>query len=324
MSNLKTLLCRAACALAVTTAAVLPAAAQDFPNRPVRLIVPWAAGGSTDLSLRAFAEAAGKYLGQPMIVENKPGAAGTLGPASMVGSVRPDGYTVAQMPISMFRMPYMQKTNFDPLTDFDYIIHLTGYTFGVVVRSDAQWQTFDQLVSWAKANPGKLTYATPGTGTSLHITMEQIAGERGITWTQVPYKGSAETVNALLSGEVMSVADATGWGPMVEAGKFRLLVTWGPERTKRYPTVPTLKELGYGIVSNSPYGIAGPKGMDPAVVKTLHDAFRKALEDPVHLAAMEKFDQQLDYKNSADYRAFVVKTVEEQKAMIERLGLKQQ
>src|SRR5262245_47298628 len=124
------------------------AQAQQFPTRPVTLIVPWPAGGSTDIGMRALALATEKHLGQPIGIENKPGAAGSLGPANMVANARPDGYTVAQLPITVFRIPFIQKTSFDPTKDFTYIIHVTGYTFGVVVKADAPWKTFQELLDY--------------------------------------------------------------------------------------------------------------------------------------------------------------------------------
>jgi tripartite-type tricarboxylate transporter receptor subunit TctC len=307
---------------AVAAILALPAGAAEFPIQPVKLIIPWPAGGTTDIVMRGLAEAAAKHLGQTIVIDNKPGNGGALGPALMVTTAKPDGYTISQIPISVFRQPFMGKTTYDPLVDFTYIVHLTGYTFGVVVRADSPWQSWDEFVAYAKANPGKISYGTPGIGTSLHITMEQIAAARGIDWLHVPYKGSAETSRALLSGEVTAVADSTGWGSFVEAGQFRLLVTWGPQRTKRFPTVPTLKELGYGIVSDSPYGIAGPKGVPADRVKIIHDAFRKTLEEPQILALLEKYDQVPAYLGSEDYSRFVKSLVAEQKTMIEKLGLK--
>ena len=116
-----------------------------------------------------------------------------------------------------------------------------------------------------------------------------------------------------------SGADATGWGPHVDAGKLRLLVTWGDKRTKRWPSVPTLQELGFGIVSNSPYGLAGPKGMDPKIIQVLHDAFKKGAEDPIHLAALEKYDQDLWYRSSEDYAKYARETFDAEKATMERL-----
>ena len=300
----------------------LPVLAADFPSKPVTLIVPWPPGGSTDVCLRVLAEITGKHLGQPVVVENKPGGGGTVGAATMVAAAKPDGYTVAQIPISVLRYPVMMKVNWDPLKDFTYIIHLTGYTFGVVVKKDAPWKTFNEFIAYAKANPGKITYATPGAGTSLHITMETLARKQGIKWIQVPMKGGAESTAAVLGGHVNATADSTGWAPQVESGDLRLLVTWGNKRTDKWPKVPTLKELGYGIVSNSPFGLAGPKGMDPKVVKILHDAFKKGMEDPAFLKILEKFDMEPFYLSTNDYVKYVKELYEEEKENLEKLGLK--
>ena len=127
-------------------------------------------------------------------------------------------------------------------------------------------------------------------------------------------------MQALLGGHVDIAADATGWGPLVDSGKFRLLVTWGAQRTKRWSSVPTLKELGYDIVSVSPYGIGAPKGMDPQVVKVLHDAFKKGMEDPIHMQAMEKYDQDLLYMSGEDYAKFARKAFEDERATAARLA----
>jgi tripartite-type tricarboxylate transporter receptor subunit TctC len=300
------------------------AQAQQFPTRPVTLIVPWPAGGGTDIGMRALALATEKHLGQSIVIENRPGAAGTLGPGNMAATARPDGYTIAQFPITVFRLPFIQKTSFDPAKDFTYIIHLTGYTFGVVVKGDAPWKTFGELLDYAKANPGKLNYGTPGVGTSLHITMEQIAKQKGIKWTQVPFKGQAESMNALLGGHIDLAADSTGWAGAVNGGQARLLVTWGAERTKNWPSVPTLKETGIDMVSNSPFGIGGPKGMDPAVVKILHDAFQKGMKEKLYLDTIVKLDQEEFYLNTADYQAYAMQQIGEQKQLVEDLGLRQQ
>jgi tripartite-type tricarboxylate transporter receptor subunit TctC len=296
--------------------------AQNYPARPVTFIVPWPPGGSTDIAMRAIAVIAEKHLGGRIVIENKPGVSGTLGAQALAQGAKPDGYTIAQMPITVFRLPHMMKTAFDPMNDFTWIIHLTGYTFGVVVRSDSPWKTWGDLVAYARANPGKVTYATPGNGTSLHITMENLAQREGIQWVQVPFKGYAEAAAALLGGHVDVHSDSTGWAEQVNSGRLRLLNTWGAQRTKRWPAVPTLKDLGYPIVSNSPYGLAGPKGMDRAAVKALHDAFKKALEDPEYQKTLEKFDQEPFYLGSDDYAALAKKTFEEERIAIQRLGLK--
>jgi tripartite-type tricarboxylate transporter receptor subunit TctC len=298
------------------------AQAQNFPTKPVTLIVPWPAGGGTDIGMRALAEAAQKHLGQPIVIENRPGASGTLGPAQMAATSKPDGYTVAQIPITVFRFPATNKTTYDPAKDFTYILGVTGYTFGVVVKADSQWKTFQDLMADAKANPGKIKYGTPGAGTSLHITMEQIAKQQGIKWVQVPFKGGAETNAAVLGGHVQAVADSSGWGPLVNSGDLRLLVTWGPERTKSWPNTPTLRETGVDMVSNSPYGIAGPKGMDPKIVKILHDAFKKGMDEPSYAAAQVKLDQEPAYLSTDDYRKYALQQIVEEKKIAEDLGLK--
>jgi tripartite-type tricarboxylate transporter receptor subunit TctC len=296
--------------------------AQDFPIRPVTLIVPWPAGGATDVQMRALASATEKHLGQTIVVENRPSATGTIGPAQLAATARPDGYTVSQIPISVFRAPFLGKTTFDPASDFTYIIHVTGYTFGVVVRNDAPWKSFQEFLADAKARPGMLTYGTSGAGGTPHIMMEMIARQLGIKWTHVPFKGVAEATNALLGGHIHADADGSGWAPYVNSGQLRLLVTWGASRSRNWPTVPTLKEIGIDIVSSSPYGIAGPKGMDARIVGILHDAFKRGLEEPSHLAAMARFDQEPHYLNSQAYRDFAIQQIAEQKRLVEEFGLK--
>jgi tripartite-type tricarboxylate transporter receptor subunit TctC len=296
------------------------ASAQQFPTKPIILICPWPAGGASDLVMRAFAESMGKQLGQNMIVENRPGASGTMGAAAMMNA-QPDGYTLTQLPISVFRTPLMNKMTFDPLKDITYIINVTGYTFGMVVRADAPWKNLAEFVAYAKANPEKITYGTPGTGTTPHLAVEQFSLKAGIKLSHIPFKGFAENAQSLLGGHTMALSDSTGWAPHVDAGKMRLLTTYGSKRTKRWPQVPTLLDAGYDTVSDSPFGFGGPKGMDPKVVKILHDAFRKAMDDPKVLAMLERYDQPLIYMNGDTYTKFAKKTMEEEKPLIERLGL---
>ena len=310
-----------AVALAIATLFSAEARAQEFPSKPVTLIVPWPAGGSTDISMRAMAEVASRHLGQPITVENRAGGSGTVGPATMAASAKPDGYTIAQIPITVFRMPLMQQTPWNAETDFTYIIHLTGYTFGVTASAEGPFKTWKDVVAYAKANPGKVTYATPGAGTSLHIGMEQIAAKEGIKLTMVPFKGGAETNAAVLGQHTMLQADSTGWKPLVDAGKLRLLMVWTAKRSPNYPDTPTLQELGFPFVFDSPFGIAGPKGMDPKVVAKLHDAFKKAIDDPAVQATLAKYDMVVNYKNSADYVKAVKEVTDNERKVVETLGL---
>jgi tripartite-type tricarboxylate transporter receptor subunit TctC len=292
---------------------------QAFPTRPISLVCPWPAGGSTDTHLRKFAEVASKYVGQNIIVENKPGGGGMLGPGVMTKTQKPDGYSLSQLPVGAFRIPHMQKVDWDPLKDFTYIIGLTGYTFGVVLKSDSQFKTLKEVINYAKANPGKFSYSSTGTGTSPHLLMEELGNKTGVQFLHVPFKGNADSTQAVMGGHVMAQSDATGWARYVEAGTFRLLVTFGEQRTKW--NAPTAKELGIDIVSYSPYGIVAPKGMDPKLTRQLHDAFRRALDDPEHLKILQQFDQVYWYKSSEDYAKWAAATFAEERATIERLGL---
>ncbi|MFN9104728.1 MAG: tripartite tricarboxylate transporter substrate binding protein [Betaproteobacteria bacterium] len=294
--------------------------AQAFPARPVKYICPWPAGGSTDAVIRAIAQSVARVLGQNVIVENKPGAGGMLGANELVQAA-PDGYTLSQLPHGVFRIPHMQKTAFDTLKDFTWIACLTGYTFGLVVPADGPIKTVADFVAWAKANPGKLSYGSTGIGTSPHLAVEEFAAQAGIQLNHVPFKGNADNMQAILGGHVMAASDATGWAPHVDSGRLRLIATYGSKRTKRWPAVPTLNELGYRTLSDSPFGMCGPKGMEPAVVRALHDAFRKTLEDPAVLAVFDKFDQPVIYLDTEQYTRWARETYEAERATMQRLGL---
>lgn len=314
---------RRALLAAFAAGTLLPVAAwsQAYPSKPITLIVPWPAGGSTDRHHRTLAEIASKHLGQPIVIENRPGGGGTLGPSQIAQTAKPDGYTIAQFPMGMLRVPHMQKVAWHPINDFTFILGVSGYTFGLTVRSDSPYKTFNEYIEAARKQPGKVDYGSTGVGTSPHLLMEELADNAKVQLVHVPFKGNADLQQALLGGHVMAQSDASGWDKFVDGGQMRLLVTFGEQRTRRWPQVPTAKELGYGVVSTSPYGLVGPKGMDPAIVKTLHDAFRKAMEDPKHVALLEQLNQDAWYRNGDDYRQWAVETYARDKALIERLGL---
>jgi tripartite-type tricarboxylate transporter receptor subunit TctC len=295
--------------------------AQDrFPNKPVTLICPWPPGGSSDAVVRAFGESASKALGQPVVVENRPGVGGTLGATAMV-TAKPDGYLLTQLPLGIYRLPHMQKMAFDPVKDLTHIVCLTGYTFGIAATMEAPFKTLKEMVAWAKANPGQLTYGHTGTGTTPHLAFEEFAHAAGFKTQDVPFKGSAEIMQAILGGHINVMSGTTEFAPHVKAGKLRLLATLGRERNKAFADVPTVRESGWPTISESPFGIGGPKGMDPAVVKTLHDAFRSTLQDAKVLEALDRFFQPVIYMGTEEYTAYAVRTFEAERATIERMGL---
>ena len=276
-------------------------AQSDYPNRTIRLVVPWPPGASADAFLRVMAEQTGKRLGQQMVPDNKAGANGSLSGVALKDA-RPDGYTLGQIHTGTFRAALMaEKPAYDPLTDFTYIIQLSGSVHGIVVRADSPWKTLEELIAAAKANPTKLNYGTFGPASVQNLTMVDLQQRLGIELTHVPYRGGSELYQGLLGSQIDVVADASGWIPLVQSGQFRLLVVWGSKRMALFPEVRTLKEAGIDLEVNSPYGVCGPKGMDPAVVKKIHDAMKEALYSPETQAVMDKFNMPVLYLDTAAY-----------------------
>ncbi|HEU5296983.1 MAG TPA: tripartite tricarboxylate transporter substrate binding protein [Burkholderiaceae bacterium] len=292
----------------------------SYPSRPITLWIPWAAGGGTDLTLRLLAELASRLLGQKIIIENRGGAGGTLA-MPVLQQAAPDGYTIAQMPQPVFRAPWVQKVTWDPIRDTTAIIQVSGVTFGIVVPAASPFHALDELLVWAEKHPGELTVSTNGVGTTPHLVMDDLMSRRRATYVHVPYKGTSEQMIAVSSGQVMVGVNSNGFAPFVDSGKLRLLVTFGEQRTSRWPQVPTLKELGYGIVATSPYGLAGPRGLPGAVVQTLHQAFKTAMYDPQHIAELAKYDQELAYRGPDDYAQAMRDAYQDERRVAERLGL---
>jgi tripartite-type tricarboxylate transporter receptor subunit TctC len=291
-----------------------------WPSQPVRLLIAFPAGGPTDITMRALAENAAKLLGQPVVVENRTWAGGTL-PAQAMQQSRPDGHTLAQIPLGVFRLPYTTRITWDPVKDLTYILGITGYAFGIVVPTESPIRDFAGFINWAKANPGKLSYGSTGVLTSPHLTMEDIAQRTGVELNHIPFKGSADMMQAILGGQIMAAADSTGFAPHVASGRLRVLVTWGDKRLPKFPDVPTLTEAGIPIVQASPYGLGGPKGMDAALVRRIHDAFKQAMEMPSHVEVLARYDQTLLHMNPEQYTRFAEETFRREKALVDKLGL---
>lgn len=315
-------------ALALPLAAGLAAAPrlsqgqERFPSRPITLLVPFPPGGATDVQMRSLAEAATRAFGQTVLVENRPGAGSTLG-AAAIARAQPDGYLLAQMTLPCLRLPWMQAMPFDPRTDFTPILHLTGYLFGVLVRADGPYRTWRDLVADARRRPGQLRFGNTGANGTPHLTVVELAERESVDLIHVPFRGEGDAVPQLLGGHIEALAAGSGAGKLVDEGKLRFLNLWVGQRSERWPDVPTLVELGYqGMVVTSPYGLCGPRGMDPTLVRTLHDGLKQALFDPQHLATLKRLDQPVEYLDSAAYGRFMLETIEMEKRRVERLGLR--
>ena len=289
-------------------------------EKPITIYNPFAAGGGTDIHIRLMGETAGPRLGQPILVDSRPGAAGTLAPALLLNA-KPDGHQLACMSINSLRYPHYQQTNWNPIRDFTYIIGLSGYTIGIVVRADAPWRTLEELIDAAKKEPDKYNYATSGIGGTGQLTMIEVEQTTGAKFTHVPYKGTAEWTQALLASEVHFICDGAQWAPFVDSGKFRILAMATEQRIRKYKDVPTLVERGINVVGQSPYGLVGPKDLPANIVEAVHLAFKDAMADPRVGALLDSYIQAPWYKSPADYRAFAEKYHAEVKPLLIKAGL---
>jgi tripartite-type tricarboxylate transporter receptor subunit TctC len=291
----------------------------NFPTKPINLYLPFPPGGFIDLASRPMAAAASKILGQPVVCINKPGASATLAPASLK-SMNPDGYNLSVNLITLFYLPAMEDVPFDPLKDFTYITRTIGTTFGLVVKADSPWKTYEDLIAYAKANPGKVKYSTAAPKGTLRLAMEEIAMKEGLKWDVVPFPGGVQAVTALLGGHVQVCVQGPEWIPHVESGELRLLLTFGEERPKAFNKVPCMKELGY-TGHPSPLGIVGPAGMPKDVVDKLDNAFKISMNDPESQKAFDALYSPVMYMGSRDYTAWAKQTYDYYTDLVKKSGL---
>lgn len=293
------------------------AAAQTFPSKPITVIVPFPAGGVVDIQSRFLAQAAAKDLGQAVVVVNRPGAAGSLGPLA-VRSAAPDGYTLSMFGGSLFRLQHLQKVGYDSLKDFTYIIRLVDFGFGLTVAPDAPWKSLAEFLNHARANPGKVSVGAVGPATSGHVAITQLGKLAGVQFNFIPYKGSIDAQQAVAARQIDAASD-TAFAPLVAAGTVRLLAQLNDVKNPAYPGAPTLKELGFDVVATSSLGIVGPRGMDAGVVKTIHDAFHKALNNPEFKQLVEKQALSIRYLDTAAYTEFAAQQVASEKQVVTEL-----
>lgn len=306
---------------ALLAAAALPAAAQTYPAKPITVIVPFPPGGSGDALMRTLGLAASADLGQPVVIMHKPGGGAVTGTASLTQNVPADGYTLALMHNSVIRHPLLQKVNWDPLADFTYVTGLVSLSTIVTVRAESPWKTIQELLADAKARPGVISYGNVGAASANRIAGEQLARAAGGQFNMIPFKGGAEAITAVLGGHLDVYGDP-GVGPVALSGKLRVLATLTDQRLKRFPNVPTAKEVGYNIAVYSPFGVVGPKGMDPAIVARLQNAFRKATADPAYLKVLEDYDLQPFFMTADEYRKYATEQFAREKVLLPQLGFR--
>ncbi|WP_439687894.1 Tripartite-type tricarboxylate transporter, extracytoplasmic receptor component TctC [Cupriavidus oxalaticus] len=322
----RNLLIGAAAGVAAGAAGVLlpgsRALASAYPERPITFICPWPVGGTADQSMRALCQVASGILKQSIVVENRAGASGMIGTKALARAT-PDGYTIGQIPISVTRFAQLGMLPLDPRTELTYLARTSGQTFGIAVPTNSRYKTLQDVIAAAKADPGKITYAHAGIGGATHVGMEQFALAAGVQFNAIAYKGGAAALQDVLAGQVELLADSSSWAPHVEAGKLRLLATWGEQRASRFKDTPTLKELGYNVVVEAPNGIGAPKGLPPAVEKTLRDAFRAAVASNEFKQVAARLDAPLMYLDGPDYKKYVASVYAQETELIKRLKLKE-
>lgn len=307
----------AAVGLGATTSAFAQSA---YPNRPVSLLVPFPPGSATDAIARALSVVVAKTLGQQVIVENRPGAAGTLASGIVAQSKNPDGYQIAIAPATLFKVPHLQKVPYEPLKDLTYIMGFSGYTFALVVPESSPWTTFAEFIAYAKANPGKINVGASGAGSTGHAATIKVSQKTGAELNFVPFKGGSEVLQAFVGGHINAVIDG-GWAQIEKQGKGRVLLSFTDKRMPRLPNVPTALEVGVDHVARSPIGLVGPKGMDPKVVQVIHDAFKGALSDPSYRRYLETFDLQDAYLTGEEWQALGARMWVDERKTLEMLGM---
>jgi tripartite-type tricarboxylate transporter receptor subunit TctC len=301
-------LCGALAALTFGLGALVAAQAQEFPSRPLKLIAPLAPGGATDLAARLLAERAGKYLGQPMVVENRPGAGGTVGSA-MVVQAPADGHTLLMGTIGTLAIsPAMyRKMPYDTDKDLLPVALVAGGQFALVVHPSFPAADFKAFLAHVRANPAALNYGSAGNGSTLHLGMELLASMAGLKITHVPYKGSGPLVTAIAAGEVqMGLPDVPSVIQFVRSGRLRALAVTGATRDSKFPEVPTIAESGvpgYDVVVW--LGVMAPARTPPEVIDRLNQAIVKSLREADVTAKLDEFGLKVLASTPGEFRTFL-------------------
>jgi len=296
--------CIAAAAVALPGAAAL---AQDsYPSRPIKLVVPFAAGGSTDLIARLVSEFTGRELGQSIVVENKGGAGGSLGMEQVARSA-PDGYTIGMATVSTHgsNPAVFPKLNYDPIKDFAPITNVVAIPSVFAVHPSVPAKTMQEFIALAKANPGKYSFASPGAGSLGHVNIENFMMLAKIDLLHVPYKGAGLALNDAVAGQVNAITDnLSSTLPHVKSGRLRALAVLGAARSPQLPNVPTYAELGFKEMGEGGwFGIVAPAGTPPAIVAKLNAAIHKAMLNPEFKRKVEESGGTLIPNTPEQFRA---------------------
>jgi len=274
--------------------------AEKFPNKPIKLIVPWSAGGGTDAIARALAKSGEKHLGVPVVVENKPGGTGAVGLGETVKAAA-DGYTLALLPVELSFLKDQGIYPFD-FSNFTRIMNLNTDPAALTVKADAPWNTLAEFVDYARKNPGMIKIGHSGTGMLWHLAAATLALETDTKYTYVPFNGAADAIASVLGKNIDAVTvSGAEVSAQVRAGEMKILAIFGERRMDIFPNVPTAREQGFEVVVNTFRGLGGPAGIPEDRVAILHEGFKKMMEEPEFVQIISNMGLGIDYRNTADY-----------------------
>ena len=291
---LRLMLLTLACGLAA------PGFAQQFPAKEVQIIIPYAPGGATDLVFRALAASTQKYLGKAVVVVNRAGGGGAVG-FTEVAQAKPDGYTLVSIITPVTILPHQVKTAFT-YQSFAPIINVVQDPAMLQVRADAPWKSLDEFLGYARTNPGMITVGNSGAGGGVHLIALAFEKAAGVKLNHIPFAGGGPSVTALLGGHVHAVSVSPPEGiAHVKGGKLRIMALFSESRMADFPAVPTVREQGINFSMGQWRGLAAPKGTPPEVIRVLHDAFKKGMEDPAFIKNAADMSVALAYIGPAEF-----------------------
>lgn len=294
----------------------------DWPKENITLTICYGAGGTTDISSRYVANFMEKEWGVKVVCENKPGGGG-ITTASLNSQKKPDGYSLCSIPASPLTIaPHRQKLPYDPMKDITLIAQYAYWNFAVAVKTNSPFESFSDIIEYARKNPGKLSYGVSGAGNTQHLLMEMLFDQEGVDVVGVPFKSGAEAVAATLGGHIDFMAGVSEWLPSVRSGDMKLIVCLDAQRMEEFPEIPSILELGYKSYAAANFlGIAAPPGVDPRIVKKIQDTVEKVCKDPGFIALMNKIQFPIKFRGHEEWTEFTKKTYEEMKSAIDKAGL---
>jgi tripartite-type tricarboxylate transporter receptor subunit TctC len=299
--------------------------AQNYPSRPVRFVVPYAPGGSTDTLARTIGVTLTGHLGQQVVVDNRPGANGDIG-MTLVAKAPPDGYTIVLGYIANLGIgPALHVKNpYDPLKDFASITQVAGASNIVVIHPSLPAKSLKELIAYSKANPGKISFASAGVGSIGHLTGELLNGTTGTDMVHVPYKGSGQAISDLVGGHIkMMISGMASTLPHVHTGKLVAIATTGIKRTPATPDIPTIAESGFpGLEASSWFGVLAPAGTPRAVVTRLNADIRKTLQNPAVEKRLSNVGFEIIHGTPEQFTAYIKSEMQKWAKVVKAAGIK--